>query len=608
MRSGRATAGRRARTLGALAVVAVSILTITGPATPTASAAATWRLEQPDPPEGARFKVPLGRPGDLQCFAVDRCLLAVEGNGSISQGLFFYDGASWRQYTTVCGGPAQTTRIAWAGPDEFWVVTTPSPPRLGGGLSLCHIKAGQVVGSFSTPNESPDPFRTMSSAACRTPEDCWFGGVGSSDPSGQRVGGFHLRWDGTTLTTIYGPQGRGVSDIVAADGRLYETTYVGAGAEDRETPVSLAAPEDPPQTIHRIDATTITNAPFSALPRRGVPAQGTELLGADAADGELWFVGGGAASGPAAPRDSSQPRPPIAVRRSGDFFQEVPLDAGAFGPTDRLVDVAVLPGSRAAWGAVQAYADRDSSTAKAQVARMTDLGAVAAEQLPGSGAGRGAAAKVDCPAPDECWMVTTAGWLFHLTDGAARAANQDPAFTNRIDFRPNEASAQFVPDTPPADDSQLFAPPPTELPSAAAPPVEAPAPRAISALVHRVTKPKVSSKLVLTLSFTLRRPGRVQLQARRKGRVVARSSGRVLRPGRRTVRLKLTRKRYPDALRFCIAERSARISCRAGASAPDVATTPGGDSDSVTTGGDTSTTTTTTTGPGSETVGTRAAR
>ena len=593
MTSRRATARRVSGLVTTALVLAATAMA--GGAAPATAAEATWRLEQPAPPPGARFKVPLGRPGDLQCIAVDRCLLAVEGNGSVPQGLFFYDGASWRQYTTVCGGPAATTRIAWAGPDEFWTITTPSPPRIGGGLALCRIKGGQVVGSFSTPNESPDPFRTMSAAACRAPDDCWFGGVGSQDPGGQRVGAFHLRWDGTSLSTVYGRQGRGVSDLVAARGRIFETTFVGAGNEDRSTPVSLAEPEPVPQTIHTIDGGRIMNAPFAARPEPGVPQQGTELLAADAAGDEVWFVGGGAASGPEAPKDSSVARAPIAARRNGDFYSQIPLDERPFSLSDRFADVAVLPGAQAAWTAVQPYADRGSSTADAKVARIGADGTATTTSLPEAGAGRGAAAKIDCPAVDECWMVTTAGWLFHLSDGAARAASQDPAFINRIDFRPNESSAQFVPDTPPADDSRLFAPPPTELPPAAAPPVVTPT-KTLKSLIYRVTKPKVSKGLVLRISFTMRRSGRVQLLARRGGKTVARSSNRLMTPGRKTIRLKLTRKRYPTALRFAVRERNAAPSGGGSAPVPD--------DGAVTTGGGTATTT----GPSLDAVTTRAVR
>ncbi|MFM9127157.1 MAG: hypothetical protein ACKOTA_06305, partial [Solirubrobacterales bacterium] len=80
-----------------------------------ATAAPAWRLAQPDPPEGAPFKGPLGAPGDLQFWAPNRGLLAVEGNALIPRGLFYWNGVRWRQLATVCGGSAQTMRVAWAG-------------------------------------------------------------------------------------------------------------------------------------------------------------------------------------------------------------------------------------------------------------------------------------------------------------------------------------------------------------------------------------------------------------------------------------------------------------------------------------------------------------
>ena len=106
-----------------------------------------WRLEQPPPPAGAPFKVPLGAPGDLSFWAPNRGLLTVEGNATIPRGIFSWNGQSWHQLATVCGGPGDTARIAWAGPDEFWVVSEPSLPRRGSGLALCRFKDGQVIGS-----------------------------------------------------------------------------------------------------------------------------------------------------------------------------------------------------------------------------------------------------------------------------------------------------------------------------------------------------------------------------------------------------------------------------------------------------------------------------
>ena len=162
-----------------------------------ASAEPTWQLEQPPPPPGASFTVPLGKPGDLQFLAPNHGLLAVAGNATVPQGLYFYDGVGWRQLSTVCGGPGRTTRIAIASPREFWTITLPSRPRAQTeGTALCHFRDGQVVASYSTPLQSPDPFREMTAAACTGPSNCWFGGIGAEDATGERRGAFHLHWDG----------------------------------------------------------------------------------------------------------------------------------------------------------------------------------------------------------------------------------------------------------------------------------------------------------------------------------------------------------------------------------------------------------------------------
>src|SRR5262245_29160668 len=224
-------------TSAALAVLAI---------VPAAAGAqeARWRLEQPPPPAGAPFAVPLGTPGDLTFWAPNRGLLAVEGNSVVPRGILYYDGASWRMLSTVCGGPGDTMRIAWAGPTEFWTVSEPSRPRQGSGLALCHFRDGQVVASYGTAETSPDPFRQMNAAACRAPDDCWFGGVGSESPSGERVGAFHLHWDGTSLRTAYAPQGRGVTDIEPLGDGLIESVVVGRRREDRSgEPPDLAVPE-----------------------------------------------------------------------------------------------------------------------------------------------------------------------------------------------------------------------------------------------------------------------------------------------------------------------------------------------------------------------------
>ena len=143
-----------------------------------------WRLEQPAPPPGAPFNAALGSPGSLTFWAPNRGLLGVEGNSVVPRGILAWDGESWHTLATVCGGPGDTMRIAWAGPDEFWTVSEPSRPRQGSGTALCHFKDGSVVGSYSTADNAADPYRQMNAAACNGPSDCWFGGIGSDSSGG----------------------------------------------------------------------------------------------------------------------------------------------------------------------------------------------------------------------------------------------------------------------------------------------------------------------------------------------------------------------------------------------------------------------------------------
>ena len=532
---------------GRITAAVLATLAVAGACAPAAGAQATWRLEQPAPPPGAPFKVPLGAPGDLQFFAPNRGLLGIEGNDTIPRGIYTWDGVEWRQLATVCGGSGDTMRIAFAGPSEFWTVSEPSRPRFGSGLALCRFKDGQVVASYSTAPEAPDPFRQMSSATCNGPNDCWFGGVGSQDSAGERVGAFHLHWNGSTLESVYGPQGRGVSDVEAHGGKIYETTFVGRGPENRTDPVDLAEPETPkPRLIHTITGGVFANDPFEPADRMGVPADGTELLGLDSDGAQLWAVGGGAASGPSAPQGGPVARPPLAARLSGGVFQELTLTGATFTNSQRFADVAAVPGTETAMAAVVNFPDRRSLNTKATVASIGPGGATTTTRLPVNGAGRGSAAKIACTRPNDCWMVTYAGWLFHYTDGVPQPRDTNPAYASTITFRPNEAAEQFVPDRPPADDSRLFAPPPLELDPTADPP-----PRKVRRLPPLIKKIKTRLRgLTLVVSFTVTRRARVALIAKRRGRTVARTRPRVLRPGRHALRLRLSRERYPTRLAF----------------------------------------------------------
>lgn len=531
--------GILARAVVATAVAASLLPLQAGAAEPV------WRLEQPAPPAGVPFKVPLGAPGDLKFWAPNRGLLTVEGNDTIPRGLYSWNGQSWHQLATVCGGPGDTARVAWAGPTEFWVISEPSLPRRGSGLALCRFKDGQVVGSWSTRVDAADPFRQMLSATCDGASDCWFGGVGSQDALGDRVGAFHLHWNGSDLLSVYGPQGRAASDMQFHQGGLFESTLVGRSPENRTQPVDLAELEPVPRLLHRISGTTFANDPFEPTPLDDVPASGSELLALDSDGSNLWAVGGGAASGPAAPAGGAVARPPLAARLVGGAFEELALAGGEFGASDRLVDVAAIPGSSEALAAVVPFADRRSVNSKATVARIAASGVTMTTRLPAAGSGRGSAARVACPAATECWMVTWAGWIFRYSDGTPLPLDTDPAFQGTIEFRPNESAQQFIPDRLPVDDSQLFAPPPIPLVE------EKPKGgklRRLPPLLRRIRSDLHG--LRLTVSFTLTRRARVRLLAKRGGRTVASTPSRIYPPGRRGLSLQLSRERYPTRLAF----------------------------------------------------------
>jgi hypothetical protein len=189
------------------------------------------------------------------------------------------------------------------------------------------------------------------------------------------------------------------------------------------------------------------------------------------------------------------------------------------------------------------FAERQSVNAKATVARIGPDGTTTTTRLPASGAGRGSAARIACPAPDDCWMVTWGGWLFHFSDGTPLPLDTDPAFQGTIVFRPNEAAEQFIPDALPPDDSGLFAPAPLEdaKPKAAKT-------RRLPPLLKKVRSHL--DGLTLTVSFTLTRRARVALLAKRDGRTVARTPKQTLGRGRHAFHLRLSRENYPDNLSF----------------------------------------------------------
>ena len=71
---------------------------------------------------------------------------------------------------------------------------------------------------------------------------------------------------------------------------------------------------------------------------------------------------------------------------------------------------------------------------------------------------KGAAARISCPALEDCWLATTEGWLFHLAPAGERTLprNEIPGFGSVITYGPpDQGLPQVVADAPPPDTSGL---------------------------------------------------------------------------------------------------------------------------------------------------------
>jgi hypothetical protein len=222
------------------------------------------------------------------------------------------------------------------------------------------------------------------------------------------------------------------------------------------------------------------------------------------------------------------------------------------GENETPVSIAAEPGTHSAWLALDPQRALRSGE-NTIVARIAAGGEVSERQtLPRPGEGvtaRGAAAKISCPAQNDCWLATAAGYLFHYYDAAHRTQPQDadPAFANLITFRPPDAGVpQVVPDAPPVDDSGLLG----ELSSNVSAALETGAvseARVPVALLSRL-RSRLLRGTTLELRFHLAVTARVRLIAKRRKRVVASTPQRTLAGGDHSLLLKLNRRAWPTKL------------------------------------------------------------
>jgi hypothetical protein len=496
-------------------------------AAPQAGAAEPeWHSEQPLAP-GIGVPVPLGPIGDISFWVPNRGVLISAGNQGTPAGIYAYDGTGWHLYSTVCGGHRGS--VAWAGPDEFWTVSDYAEAQEGTGQpsqewsrTLCHFRDGEVVASYGEALSSPAAYPTMNAAACAGPDDCWFAGDRLPEAAANQ-GAFHLHWDGTSLTDIPSrsvvepelvPLAGSVEDLAFYQEHLYESAT--------EAPfLDEVVPADPRRFL-AVETPPTSGGPF--------------VLATDPEQRQLWAVDRGG----------------DVLRRGATGFETVPVEGELFpehGYFSKVETIAAEPGAEAAW-----LGGGNGAAAVRRITADGSLGPVirlpqAAEEL----GDKGSADQIACPAPGQCWMATSKGWLFHL--GATLPEDTDPAMHRLVTFRPpDDSSRSFVPAGLPPDDSGETEPPLLpELPLRE----RITRPQSKRPLVFRV-KQELLGKTVLQLSFTLRATARVRLLARRHKRVVASTPRLTLAKGRHHIRLRLDPARWPTSLDFQVKAASGR--------------------------------------------------
>jgi hypothetical protein len=600
------------------AVAATSPLLQQGALTqPTSDGSAAWVSAPalaPEPPTGsppAPYPVALGRVGDIEFWQPNRGLLITGGSGIVPSGLYAYDGVSWHQLSTVCGG--SDGRIAWAGPDEFWTIADQRPGQVVvsasstalQSISLCHFENGQVVGSYAMPIGEPDSYQTMNAAACDSPSDCWFGGDLDS------AGAFHLHWDGSTVTVVDAPQDHDAASMTVLDGEILESVQLnppppcspGAtcdnyGSESLSDPpvLHLIAPWDPANPFHDLfpvdhqnpscgDACPPLPEYLSNQDSGGnscspactvVPWTMTAFAlssdwRAEASDPQLWAVAGPGNNLPS----GSQGAPQTTLLRYADgaWTEVVPnltllppgyvpvssngVPGSSVPPVTPVAQqIAAEPNEPAAWVAVGSTSGLPSgATPSAAVARVEITGTASATVTDLDTLGtatdgigpRGEATAIACPAPDDCWLATATGWLFHLTSGVPLPQDTDPNFAGVITYRPPDGGVPPVildqlPPIAPASPSPSPQTPPT------APSTPPPQRRPLALVTH--LRSHLLGSRALVFSFTLATKARVQVVAKRHRTIVSETRAAVLRRGRHTLTLVLDLKRWPTSIAF----------------------------------------------------------
>jgi len=584
---------------GALLAAATACSVFCLQASPAAAQGLRWRLVAPEPPPGqptgeggcgsasgcTAVPVTLGRVGDIEFAAPNRGLLITAGNGSsVPAGVWEYNGAGWHELASVCG--ASDGRIAWSGENEFWTVSDGRPGQSANGQgllppleddTLCHFATNptsgalEVVRSYAEPAFQASSYQPMSAAACLSASDCWFAGAPLPAP---QPGAFSLHWNGSRLEAAPNTAAQTIRSVRAFEGRLLES--VALPLEEVQ-----ARDEEPLEILHPFVLYEIgferAGAVFEGLRPLGeghLPqpeyatgsypaALAAFSLSTDATpEGEaLW-----AAAGPApTPPQASAPGKLTVLRDLQGSWTQV---LGPAAPQTVAVDPETIeedsvsalagePDTGGAWLALETPLDEThaGATALATVVHVAADGSVSEEQLPSAQERaegippQGPAAAIACPARNDCWLATTRGTLYHLSEEGLQwlPTDNDAALNGPlITFRPADEGLPQEEAAGRAGGEEEEARTPTAVAQTSKPP---------SSEIYRVAVPPYSSARsrllagdVLELSFRLPVKARVRLLARRRSSIVASTRMRLLAAGRRSLRVRLDPRQWPTKL------------------------------------------------------------
>ncbi len=574
-----------------LVAVLVCMLGVCAAGASSARAESTWRLEQPDPPpppagvEPAPGPVGLGKVGDIEFSAWNRGVLITAGNPpTIPPGVWIYNGVGWHELTGegvkeegICG--AGSGQITWAGEptdglagektaDEFWTISNGRPGQADvNGLAppleddtLCRFADGKVVESFAAPAFEASSYQPMQAAGCLGADDCWFAGK-TLPADSTEVGAFQLHWNGSALSAEpYPEEGHTIADMRAFEGRLYESVQLLQDDPGKKSPQ--------PPVLHVLEPELFSNfVPEGLLTPRKLYGAGElpwalNYLNLSAGPAALWAAAG---QRPRSNSEGVEENAPVTLLRytpeAGGEWQQL------LGPTPASKGSSPFPeetvkedtvnavaaeeesGEESAWLALESKHEAFSeskASAEAQLDQISSEGAIEREETLGP---KGAAEKLTCPAPGDCWMVTSQGWLYHLAPEGERTLPEDAksGFTSLINERPpDKGLPQTLPDSLPIDDSGLVgeAPSVPPIPKVSKTQEELRVPVALVSGIHT----RIVHGTTLELRLRLAVEARIQLLAKRKHRVVAKTPMYTFKAGKHKLLLSLNRKHWPTEL------------------------------------------------------------